>query len=101
MYKTTEPELDRAKRAMKTAILAARASASGVTSDLGTQLLQHGRVASTAELFARIDATSVAQVKDVVYQIVHDNDHALSAVGPVHELPDYNYIRRRSYWLTR
>jgi hypothetical protein len=26
-------------------------------------------------------------------------DHALAAVGPIYELPDYNWIRRRSYWL--
>lgn len=31
--------------------------------------------------------------------IINDQDHALAAVGPIHELPDYNWIRRRSYWL--
>ena len=50
---------------------------------------------------ADIDALDAATLKDTVYQIVHDNDHVLSAAGPIWELPDYNYIRRRSYWLTR
>ncbi|CAM9869143.1 unnamed protein product, partial [Choristocarpus tenellus] len=32
-------------------------------------------------------------------EFINDQDHALAAVGPIHELPDYNWIRRRSYWL--
>ena len=101
MYKTTDEELDRAKLAMKTAILESLSTPSGVCEDLGKQMLSYGRVISTAELFARIDAIDAATIKDTVYQIVHDNDHVLSAAGPIWELPDYNYIRRRSYWLTR
>ena len=27
------------------------------------------------------------------------DSHALAALGPIHELPDYNFVRRRSYWL--
>ena len=86
---------------MKTAILESLSTPSGVCEDLGKQMLSYGRVISTAELFARIDAIDAATIKDTVYQIVHDNDHVLSAAGPIWELPDYNYIRRRSYWLTR
>lgn len=101
MYKTTDEELDRAKLAMKVAALKSLSTPAGVCEDLGKQMISYGRVMSTAELFARIDAIDAATVKDTVYQIVHDNDHVLTAVGPIHELPDYNYIRRRSYWLTR
>lgn len=35
----------------------------------------------------------------MAYQFINDQDHALAAVGPIHELPDYNWIRRRSFWL--
>ena len=54
---------------------------------------------SNAELFARIDALSTADVKATANKFINDEDHALAAIGPIFELPDYNWIRRRSYWL--
>ena len=33
-----------------------------------------------------------------VAAVINDEDHALAAIGPIYELPDYNWIRRRSYW---
>ena len=47
----------------------------------------------------RVDATAVSldDVKKVAYDHVHDCDHALAARGPVHELPDYNWVRTASY----
>lgn len=58
-----------------------------------------GRAVSLKEMFARIDAVDAAAVKAVAKKVVNDNDHALAAAGPIYELPDYNWIRRRSYWL--
>ena len=64
-----------AKLAMKVAALKSLSTPAGVCEDLGKQMISYGRVMSTAELFARIDAIDAATVKDTVYQIVHDNDH--------------------------
>ncbi|CAM9560517.1 unnamed protein product, partial [Ectocarpus sp. 8 AP-2014] len=41
----------------------------------------------------------VSGVRQSADEIINDQDHALAAVGPIHELPDYNWIRRRSFWL--
>ena len=30
---------------------------------------------------------------------VNDQDIVAAAVGPCHEMPDYNWLRRRTYWL--
>ena len=51
-----------------------------------------------AEQFTRIDAIEVSDVRNVADSVINDEDHALAAVGPIFELPDYNFIRRRSYW---
>ena len=51
------------------------------------------------EMLDRIDAVETADVQEAAYTFIHDNDHALAAVGPIHELPDYNWVRRRSQWL--
>lgn len=70
-----------------------------VAEDIGRQLLTYGRRLSLAETFARIDAITADDVKATAAHVVNDQDHALAAIGPIHGLPDYNWIRRRSYWL--
>ena len=45
----------------------------------------------------RLEAVALEDVKKVAYGHIHDTDHALAAVGPVHELPDYMGIRTMSY----
>jgi processing peptidase subunit beta len=37
-------------------------------------------------------------VKATANKFINDEDHALAAIGCIYELPDYNWIRRRSYW---
>jgi processing peptidase subunit beta len=50
-----------------------------------------------AEWFARIDAVDVDAVKRVANKYLFDREVAITAMGPVHSLPDYNWIRRRTY----
>lgn len=63
-----------------------------------TQLLIYGRRLTPAELFARIDAVDAAAVKGAADIFINDKDVALAALGPIHELPDYNWLRRRTYF---
>lgn len=99
VHQTTEEEVAYAKAQLKTNYLNSLATLAGQNDNLGRQLLTYGRVMTPAEFFARVDAVSVSDVKAVADQVINDQDHALAAVGPLHELPDYNWIRRRSYWL--
>ena len=97
----TDEDVARGKVQLKYNILQQMDGTSPSAEEIGRQMITFGRRMNLAETFARIDAIDAATIKDTVYQIVHDNDHVLSAAGPIWELPDYNYIRRRSYWLTR
>ena len=59
-----------------------------------------GRVMSLNEMMARVDAlTMMDDVKSAANEVINDQDHALAAIGGIHELPDYNWIRRHSYML--
>jgi processing peptidase subunit beta len=98
-HNLTDEEVERAATSLKSSRLLSTASATAGAADLAGQMLSHGRCVSAAEFFARVDALSTADVKSTAMDFIHDQDHALAAVGPIFELPDYNWIRRRSMWL--
>ena len=54
---------------------------------------------SSAEIFSRIDAVTVSDIRATAAKFINDQDHALAADGGIHELPDYNWVRNHSYWL--
>ncbi|KAH0998073.1 hypothetical protein GBA52_021937 [Prunus armeniaca] len=62
------------------------------------RLLTYGRRIPLAELFARIDAVNASTIKRVANRFIYDRDIAIASMGPVKELPDYNWFRRRTYW---
>merc|ERR1719230_1912155 len=69
----TEFEVDRAKNLLKTNML--------------------------LQLEGRIDAVDATLVKDTCYKYIYDRCPAVAAVGPIENLPDYNNVRSRMYWL--
>ncbi|CAK4082828.1 unnamed protein product [Aphanomyces euteiches] len=101
VHKTSDEEVERAKTQLKASILMQLDGSSPVCEDIGRQLLVYGRRLTPAEIFARIDAVDAAAVRKTADDVINDKEHALAAVGPIHELPDYNFIRRRSYWVSR
>lgn len=99
VHAPSEEEVERAKTSLKATMLMGLDGHSNVAEDIGRQLLTYGRRMTPAEIFSRIDAITVDDVKATAANIINDKDHALAAVGGIHELPDYNWIRRHSYWL--
>ncbi len=59
----------------------------------------YGRRVPKAELFARIDAVDANTVRAVADRFIYDKDMAVASAGDVQFMPDYNWWRRRSYWL--
>merc|ERR1712072_1388240 len=98
VHETSEEEVERAKTQLKANMLMQLDGSSAVCEDIGRQMLTYGRRLTPAEVFDRIDAVSAATVRSVADDVINDKDVAVAAVGPIAELPDYNFIRRRSYW---
>mmetsp|Transcript_14209 Transcript_14209/g.15831 ORF Transcript_14209/g.15831 Transcript_14209/m.15831 type:complete len:475 (+) Transcript_14209:56-1480(+) len=99
VHTPSDEEVERAKVNLKATMLMALDGHSNVVEDIGRQLLTYGRRITPAEIFARIDAVTTADIKATATKFINDEDHALAAVGGIHELPDYSWIRRHSYWL--
>ncbi len=89
----TDEEVERATLALKRGLMLNIADPAAAALDLARQLLAHGRCLSAAETVTRIDAVTTQHVKETGMKFIHDHNHALAAVGPIFELPDYNWIR--------
>ncbi|XP_010525113.1 PREDICTED: probable mitochondrial-processing peptidase subunit beta, mitochondrial [Tarenaya hassleriana] len=97
-YRVSEADVTRARNQLKSSLLLHLDGTSPVAEDIGRQLLTYGRRIPTPELFARIDAVDASTVKRVANRFIYDRDIAISGIGPIQGLPDYNWFRRRTYW---
>uniref|UniRef100_A0A1J3I9W4 mitochondrial processing peptidase n=2 Tax=Noccaea caerulescens TaxID=107243 RepID=A0A1J3I9W4_NOCCA len=97
-YKVSDDDVTRARNQLKSSLLLHMDGTSPIAEDIGRQLLTYGRRIPIAELFARIDAVDASTVKRVANKYIYDKDIAISAIGPIQDLPDYNKFRRRTYW---
>lgn len=99
IYRVSDADVTRARNQLKSSLQLHIDGTSPVAEDIGRQLLTYGRRIPSAELFARIDAVDAATVKRVANRFIFDRDVAIAAMGPIQDLPDYNWFRRRTYWL--
>jgi processing peptidase subunit beta len=95
----SDEEFARAKLALKTQVLSAYDGDVALGEQISQQLATVGRAIPLSEMIARVDALTMDDVKAAANEVINDQDHALAAIGGIHELPDYNWIRRHSYML--
>ena len=107
-HKLSEFEIDRAKAQLKTTLaMQLGEGTSAVCEDIGRQVLTYGRRVPIEEMYARIDAVDAEAVNRVAYEHINDNDLAFVSFGPKDDgkakprrvIPDYNWLRRRTFWL--
>lgn len=99
IYRVSDADVTRARNQLKSSLQLHIDGTSPIAEDIGRQLLTYGRRIPSSELFARIDAVDAATVKRVANRFIFDRDVAIAAMGPIQNLPDYNWFRRRTYWL--
>lgn len=97
-YEVDEHDVQLARNQTKAHILAQLSSSNGICEDVAKQLLMYGRIMPREELFARIDLVTADVIRDCASRRIQDQDMAISAVGELSLLPNYNWFRRRSYW---
>jgi processing peptidase subunit beta len=98
-YSVVESDVMRAKTQLKASLLMVQDSTHHVAESIGRDLLVHGRRMPKAEMLARIDAVNADTVRDVADKYIYDKCMVVAAAGDAQFLPDYNWFRRRSYWL--
>lgn len=96
-FKVDDVQLENAKTALKTSMLAQLDGPTGMAEEIGRQLLVYGRRIPISEWFARIDAVDVDAIRRISNKYIYDREIAVTATGPIHSLPDYNFIRRCSF----
>ena len=92
-HRVSDAEIEAAQRAFAAARAAPRARPAAAAAALGRAAAARGAPRGDAGA----GAVAAADVRELLYARVHDCDHALAARGPVHELPDYNWVRTASY----
>jgi len=99
-FKVDEEALERAKMHTKITMLASLDKYSSIAEDIGRQMLVYGRRMPVSEFFARVDEVDVAKLKAIAENYIYDREIAVASIGPNWALPDYQWLRRRTFWVT-
>lgn len=92
-----EGHLLEAKHNIVSSLLNTLESSSSIAEDVGRHLLSYGRRIHPAEMVSRVMAVTEKDVKSTAERFFYDRDFAMAAVGNTWELPDYNFIRQRTF----
>lgn len=89
----SEAEVERAKAQLKASLLLGLDGTTQIAEDIGRQIATTGRRMSPFECDKNIAKVTAADVRAVAQKKIWDQDLAISAVGSIEGLLDYNRIR--------
>jgi len=92
-YNVTEAEVERAKAQLKASILLSLDGTTAVAEDIGRQIITTGRRMGPEEIERVISKISEKDVMSFAQRKLWDQDVAISAVGSITGLLDYQRIR--------
>ena len=88
-YGVTEAETERAKAQLKASLLLSLDGTTAVAEDIGRQIVTTGRRMSPEEVERVVGAVTAKDVMEFAQQRLWDKDIAISAVGSIEGLLDY------------
>ena len=65
--------------------------------DIGTQILSYGKKLHPNEIVARINEIDANQIQSTAKRFFEDRDIAITAIGSIFEIPDYQTLRRQTF----
>jgi len=89
----TELEVERAKNQLKASLLLSLDGSTQIAEDVGRQLVTTGSRMTPKQIEFVVDGVTVADVQRVAKQYLWDKDFALTGLGRIEGLLDYNRIR--------
>jgi predicted Zn-dependent peptidase len=89
-----EEEVARARAQLKVSLLTAMESSGARADQMARHLLAYGRLIPAAEIIARVDAITVADVRAIGRRIL-SSPPTLTSIGPVRKLPGLDAIALR------
>jgi len=89
----TQAEVERAKAQLKASILLSLDGTTAVAEDIGRQIVTTGRRLAPEEVERVIGAITEKDVMDFAKRKLWDRDIAISAIGQIEGLLDYNRVR--------
>jgi len=92
-FNVSEAETERAKAQLKASILLSLDGTTAVAEDIGRQIVTTGRRMDPAEIERVVGAITANDVMKFAQKKLWDQDIAISAVGSIEGLLDYNRIR--------
>lgn len=95
-HSITDEEVERGKRQLKTTLFGSLDSTTAIAEDIGRQLLVYGRRMQISELLMRLDAIDATEVRRVARKYLCDADIAVSALGPLDQMPSLVNLRKKT-----
>lgn len=95
----TETELQAAKAALRANLFESLDGTTANCAEIGRQVLHYGERTPLAEIDEKIQSVTLEKLKDVCTKYIYDRCPAISAVGPIEAMTDYNRVRSNMYWL--
>jgi processing peptidase subunit beta len=96
-YNIDEKALHNAKASLISSLCTALDGSTVRCEDVGRQVLTLGRRIHPLEAIQRVENVKISDIQAVAKRYFWDRDFAIAAIGPTWELPDYLWMRRRTY----
>jgi processing peptidase subunit beta len=96
----SDEEFERAKNQLKVQTMLGLDGTTNIADDIGRQVLTFGQRVPLSTTFEQIDRITKSDLIACAHNIIYDKDPIVAAIGDLRQVPEYDVMRRLSYWNT-